>query len=298
MGCNMARTILSISILISRNFDGVKRCLDSLRPILDKVSSRLILTDTGCGEEVRSLIEGFADEYGGIILDFEWIKDFSAARNIGLEKAKELDCEWFMYIDDDEWFDADSLSELIFFLNSKKSNNYNVATYIQRNYLDMEGTDYSDYVVDRILRISPTLHFEHRIHEEATGVGEIQGGLKKKRLGVVANHFGYVYKNEEERKAKSMRNRELLLLECEEYPDNMRMRHQLVMDYFHIDEYDQAITMELRLIRNQNIGIYYILIYYIVVISLRIIIGLLNLGRNSYSRRCFRKKHLALDSIL
>ena len=33
--------------------------------------------------------------------EFKWCDDFAKARNAGLEKCTG---EWFMYIDDDEWF--------------------------------------------------------------------------------------------------------------------------------------------------------------------------------------------------
>ncbi|MCR4610453.1 MAG: LicD family protein, partial [Lachnospiraceae bacterium] len=224
---------LTISILISRNYEGVKRCLDSVCPIMENVSSELILTDTGCGDKVRELIEGYSDH----IIDFEWIKDFSAARNVGLKEAKG---EWFLYVDDDEWFD--DVSELINFFNSGECDKHNVAAYVQRNYLDMDGNNYGNHNVDRILRITPDLHFEGRVHEAYTGI-EIG---QKKRLSTFVHHYGYVYKSEEERIAKSKRNRELLRLECQEHPDDMRMRHQLVTDCYGLQEYDEAINVALE----------------------------------------------------
>ena len=39
--------VLTISILISNNYDNVKRCLDSVKSLLSAVPSELILTDTG-----------------------------------------------------------------------------------------------------------------------------------------------------------------------------------------------------------------------------------------------------------
>lgn len=243
----MDKPKLTISILISRNYEGVKRCLDSVRPILEQVPSELILTDTGCGAKVRKLIEGYTDN----IIDFEWIKDFSAARNVGLEEAKKNGSEWFLYIDDDEWFD--DVSELVRFFNSGECDRYNVGAYIQRNYLDMDGKTYGNHNVDRIIRISPGLHFEHRIHEAYTGI-DIG---KKKRLGTIAHHFGYVYSSEEEKVAKSKRNRDLLELECREYPEDMRIRHQLMMDYYGLKQYDEAIRCALEGIKMKSDSMYW-----------------------------------------
>lgn len=240
----MSSPKLTISVLISRNYEGVKKCLDSLKPILEKVSSELILTDTGCGNKVKKLIEEYTDN----IIDFEWIKDFSAARNVGLKAAKG---EWFLYVDDDEWFD--DVTELVSFFNSNECDRYNVATYIQRNYLDIDGTKHADHIVDRIIRITPELHFEHRVHEAYTGI-DIG---KKKKLSTFVHHYGYVYKSEEERIEKSKRNRELLELECKEYPEDMRIRHQLMMDYYSLNQYDEAIKCALEGIKIKSDSMYW-----------------------------------------
>ena len=53
--------LLTISILISNRPDTVRKCLDSIQPLLRKVSSELILVDTGCGEQVRGIIEEYTD---------------------------------------------------------------------------------------------------------------------------------------------------------------------------------------------------------------------------------------------
>ena len=89
--------LLSISLLVSGRKE-TKKCLDSLRPLLDQIPSELILTDTGCDAETRALLEQYTDH----ILEFEWCKDFSKARNVGLKAARG---EWFLYLDDDEWFE-------------------------------------------------------------------------------------------------------------------------------------------------------------------------------------------------
>ena len=50
--------LLTISILISNRPDTVRKCLDSIQPLLKKVPSELILVDTGCGESSRNIRTG------------------------------------------------------------------------------------------------------------------------------------------------------------------------------------------------------------------------------------------------
>ena len=148
--------LLTISILISDRPDTVRKCLDSVQPLLKAVPSELILTDTGCGEQVRSIIEEYTDH----IIRFKWCNDFSKARNVGLKQAKG---KWFLFLDDDEWFE--DTTEIIDFFNSGEYKQYGIGGYYQRNYGNREGTIYSDLLVGRMTRLEPDVKFEYSIHE-------------------------------------------------------------------------------------------------------------------------------------
>ena len=118
---------LTISLLASNKISAIRRCLDSLVPILMRIPSELIIVDTSGNPQVRNLVS----QYTSHVIPFQWCNDFSKARNTGLQRAKG---EWFMSIDDDEWLeDAD---EIIDFFASGEYRNYNSATYRQRNYTE------------------------------------------------------------------------------------------------------------------------------------------------------------------
>lgn len=231
--------VLTISILISNNYDNVKRCLDSVKPLLSVVPSELILTDTGVTEKLRKLLEEYTDN----IIDFKWCDDFSAARNEGLHKARG---QWFLYIDDDEWFeDTTAISD---FLMSGEEKNYNVACYVQRNYTEKSGREYRDAVVDRILRINPKLHFEHRVHEAYTDI-DIK---EKKQLYAIAHHFGYCYEDEAQMMKKHIRNQKLLEAECLEHPEDMRMQYQMVINPYTVKDWDTSISLAQKAIKRTS----------------------------------------------
>ena len=241
----MAQPILSISILISGKYDNVKKCLDSIQPILREVPSELILTDTGCNDDVRHLIEGYTDH----IIDFTWINDFSAARNVGLQESRG---EWFMYLDDDEWFE--DTTDIIDFLLSEQRKNYDVALYYQRNYENQDQRQYFDYAVDRILRRLAELHFENRVHEAYVGLE----GARRKQLGSYVHHMGYIYQTEEDKIRKFKRNHSLLQLECREKPDNMRLWRQYATSCWMVEKWEESENICLQAIKrdsNSVIGI-------------------------------------------
>ena len=111
------KPILSISMLISGR-EEMKKSLESLHYFREAFPCEVVLVDTGCNAEYRELAEQYADK----IIDFEWCDDFSAARNTGLREAEG---EWFLYLDDDEWFDDPK--EMVSFFLSGEYKNYNSA---------------------------------------------------------------------------------------------------------------------------------------------------------------------------
>lgn len=223
--------LLTISILISNRPDTVRKCLDSVKPLLESIPSELILTDTGCGQQVRGIIEEYTDH----IIDFEWCRDFSKARNMGMKAAKG---KWFLFLDDDEWFE--DVTEIIDFFRSGEYKKYGMCAYVQRNYLDMSGNVYTDLLVGRIIRLDPDIKFIYSIHEVFNRVpGEV------KKLSAYVHHYGYVYKNKEEARAHSMRNISLLLEEHEANPRNMKHTLQLAQEYNAVENWEKSLEMSL-----------------------------------------------------
>ena len=224
--------ILTISILISKRPDTVRKCLNSIKPILEAVSTELILTDTGCGEEVRKIIEEYTDH----IIDFTWCHDFSKARNAGLKQAKG---EWFLFLDDDEWFD--DVSEIIDFFNSGDYKNYGLAVYSQRNYIDETGTSYKDSAVGRMIKLEKNICFQYAIHE---CFNRISG--KTKVLKAFVHHYGYVYKTREELLVHFERNVSLLLKEQEKDHANLKHTIQLIQEYNAVEDYNSSLKLSLN----------------------------------------------------
>lgn len=235
-----AHVVLTISILISDRPDTVGKCLDSIQPLLQKVPSELILVDTGCGEQVRSIIEKYTDN----IVDFEWCSDFAKARNAGLERARG---EWFMYMDDDEWFD--DVTEIIRFFNSGEYRIYGVGLYTTRDYIRTDGTQYIDSLAARMVRLEPDIRFIYRIHEcfsRAPG--------KAKRVEAFTHHYGYAFRNAEEAQKHAQRNIGLLQEELAEHPCNMRYILQLVQEYNALGEVEKSLELSLEAIHRAEQG--------------------------------------------
>ena len=219
--------LLSISMLISGK-DDMEKSLASLHYFKDAFPCEVILVDTGCNAEQRAL----AERYGDKILDFVWCNDFAAARNAGLKEARG---EWFLYLDDDEWFE--NPREIISFFQSGEYKNYNCASYVVRNYDDIRGTMYDDSYPSRMVKLEPETKFVGKIHEYLEPFR-----LPKKTFSDYVHHYGYAYQNEEEREKHAQRNIGPLLEMRKEHPGNPRWICQLAQEYFSVRQYEEVIN--------------------------------------------------------
>lgn len=220
---------LSISMLVSDRMETLGKCLASLKPLLRELDSELIAVFTGKNEETLKLLQ----QYTSQIIPFTWCDDFSKARNTGLKEARG---EWFLYLDDDEWFD--DTAEIVHFFKSGEYQNYQCAFYVERNYLDLEGKRYSDADVGRMCRLTPETKFVFPIHENLCPFHE-----PNKKLRTFVHHYGYARKEKTDRKeTKTSRNLPLLLEMLEKDPESPQCCMQIAQEYRSIGEYENAVA--------------------------------------------------------
>ena len=147
---------LTIGMLVSNHKEYIRKAMEALQPLLKAVPSELIVIDTkGAGTDGSIEI---VREYTDKIYPFTWCNDFSAARNFCLEHARG---EWFLYQDDDEWFD--DVQEFIDFFTSGESETYFSGYYYTRDY-HADGT-YSMAIAGRMVRRTVNTRFVGRVHE-------------------------------------------------------------------------------------------------------------------------------------
>lgn len=217
---------LSISLLASNRRESVARCLDSLKPLLMRIPSELIVVLTEKNQEIYEIASLYTDQ----IIPFVWCNDFSAARNAGLKIAKG---EWFLYIDDDEWFEDPA--EICDFFNSEENRHFNSASYIVRNYQKWDGVQYIDVHVCRMIRMNPEIHFQSPIHENLT---PIKG--PRKYFNTYVHHYGYVENTSRANFTKTSRNIPLLISEISKQPSNIKNYLQIVQEFIAEKKWRQA----------------------------------------------------------
>ena len=197
--------VLSIGMIVRDGEQYLEQCLTALQPIFRELDSELIIADTGSTDRTVEIAKKFTDN----VFYFEWVNDFSAARNSTLERAQG---EWFMYIDQDEV--AVDCTGLIKFFKSGEYKKYNTAAYVQRNLKRLDDpTQYSDFRQIVAVKRLPETKFVNEFHE---ALYPTYAPLKF--LDFIVLHYGFAYSGEggaELAKAKSERNLKGLFDEIE-----------------------------------------------------------------------------------
>ena len=224
---NRSNPILSISLLVSNRKDTIRKCMESIRPLLEQLPAELIAIDT-VGEATDGSI-AIVKEYTSLIYPFTWCNDFSAARNEGLKRAKG---EWFLFLDDDEWFD--DVTDILRFFQSGEYKKYHSATYQIHDYRGKNS--YSVGRLNRMVKREKETRFCGVVHEYLTPLR-----LPCKDLNSFIYHFGYQFDTEEAKKKHAERNLKLLLPEFEKHPEDLRLRVQLVQEYMGLEEYQEQV---------------------------------------------------------
>ena len=220
---------VTITMLVSNRIDTIRRCMDSIKPILEQVPSELIVVDTGSTDGSMDIVREYTDK----IVKFEWCNDFSKARNAGLEGASG---EWVMSLDDDEWFD--DVSEIVDFFNTGEYRKYNRAIYVARNYADPEGRDWSDSNACRMVKRFPDTRYTGRVHEF---IGPLMNPTKF--FNAFVHHYGYVFQSEEEHWKHARRNISLMEVELAESSEDMRIIPQMVQECFSLRETGRVLEL-------------------------------------------------------
>ncbi len=91
---------ISLCMIVKNEARVLARCLDSIADLMDEI----IIVDTGSTDETKEIAQRYTDQ----VYDFEWISDFSAARNFSFSKAT---MDYIYAPDADEFLDAENHEE-------------------------------------------------------------------------------------------------------------------------------------------------------------------------------------------
>ena len=192
-----------------------------------------IVVDTGSTDRTIEI----AERMGAKVFHFEWVNDFSAAKNFAIEQASG---NWIAFLDADEYFTPIDTKKLMIFLKRIMSDphmkaNFHVINTAWTN-VDEEGRRMSTQDQERIFRNLPSVRYIGRIHERL--------GVEKDNIVEVDEieiiHTGYS-KTALKETGKAERNVKMLRVELQENPDDLNIKSYLADSLkMSEDEKDQA----------------------------------------------------------
>jgi len=148
--------------MIVKNEEAVlARCLDSIKDVIDEI----IIVDTGSTDETKNI----ASRYTNLVFDFEWINDFSAARNEAFSKAT---MDYQMWLDADDVFPEISAKQLLE-LKSILDPSTDVVTMKYVTHFDADGNPILVSTRERLTKREKNFIWQDPIHEFIQMVGKI-----------------------------------------------------------------------------------------------------------------------------
>jgi|GEM_PF-3250884 len=146
-----SRPTISLALISKNEAKNLPRLLESVKDCFDEI----VLVDTGSTDETKSI----AASYGCTVFDFEWVSDFSKARNFAFSKCtKDFIC----------WLDCDDeLAGRENFINwrdhAMEYGDMFLATY--HYAVDKEKNPIISFVRERVFRRSLNPIWRYPIHE-------------------------------------------------------------------------------------------------------------------------------------
>jgi len=198
----------------------ISRALGSLQGICDEI----VLVDTGSTDKTKEIAQKVTDK----IYDFEWIDDFSAARNFALNKCTG---DWVVFIDaDDEIMLNDQRKVVDLIQNADKET---LGFFV--NYL-YSRTKFQ--LTPRIFRNDQGFEFRMPIHEYLDVPKEQFKKFKVKRDVFIIHH-----KKFEDMDSTLERNIRILKANIEKDPNNAHLQFFLGRELYNKGDLDGAIDV-------------------------------------------------------
>lgn len=209
---------ISICIIAKNEEAHMEAFLSSIKTHMGNYPHEIVFVDTGSADRTVEIAKKYTDK----IFFFEWIRDFSAARNFSLDCASN---DWILVLDCDEYItdlDTSCFSAMI------SRFPHDIGMLSRKNHYEMNETDsiYTDDVERFFNR--RYFHYDGIIHEQVRSRSDKP--FQRIALPLVVDHCGYSG-SYEELCQKAHRNNELLLKMLEETPDDPYLYFQIGQSY-------------------------------------------------------------------
>ncbi len=192
-----------------------------------RFADEIIVVDTGSNDNTKEI----AARFTSTIYDFEWVDDFSAARNFAMSKAGR---SYQLWVDADDRITGESggrIESLKQMFDGKK-----VFYFILENH--QPPSPPSSCLQMRCTPLIPEVRFEGRVHEQIFP-SAARAGLEMVTTDIVIQHMGYM--GNEIRVTKARRNLAIMERERAEGRDDGALHFFMAITYAPLEKRQEAI---------------------------------------------------------
>ncbi len=154
--------LISLCMIVKNEAPRIEQVLNSVKDFADEI----IIVDTGSNDNTKELASKFTDK----IYDFEWVEDFSRARNFSFSKASG---EYIMWLDADDFIPKEELEKL---QQLKSQLDKNIDIYMLK-YIHYDGINPKpnfEFYRERIVRNDRKFKWIGAVHEYINLIGNIE----------------------------------------------------------------------------------------------------------------------------
>ena len=206
---------ISVCIIAKNEEKNIEKCLAPLAPY----NFEIIVVDTGSTDRTKEI----ARKYTDYVYDFEWVNDFSAARNFSLKKATH---NYVLILDCDEFLTEINVDEIYRLIEEHPRS---VGMLLRHSYYDNGG-----------MRVSYRYyHYNYTIHEQVSDIKTNSTYFERYEIPLTVDHVGYCG-GLQDMLQKVERNNTLLLKEIEKNPEDSYFYFQVGQSYNSIADYENA----------------------------------------------------------
>ncbi|MFC7685722.1 glycosyltransferase [Ureibacillus sp. GCM10028918] len=217
---------ISICMIVKDEEKNLRRCLESLTPLLNRNYTELIIVDTGSSDNTIDI----AKEYTNQVYFHEWSGNFSDMRNISLSYAVG---DWIFIIDADE--ELETPEKLIALIESNNINNFKTIRIREKHLLSSEGKKCVTHIQERLFKNDGKFQYRGTIHNQPIYQHPVLN------TDIWLKHYGYINDDKELMEKKFERTANMLRKELEREPENVYYRFQLARSYMMHGEYVVAL---------------------------------------------------------
>lgn len=220
-------------MIVKNEEDTLDRCLKSAEGIADEI----IIVDTGSTDATVEISKKYTDK----IYYFQWINDFSAARNFSISKASG---DWILILDGDDEVSKKSKDKI-----KELTNDKSVDVYLFNTLNVMDENNRENIVINqnpRLFQNKPGYRYEGEVHNQLISIiGKVNPDRVIKYVPIDIYHYGYT-KEVINKQNKRERNMKILQTQLNKNPDDPFVHYNMGNEYFTLNNKKEALNHYLK----------------------------------------------------